>query len=120
DCASQRFGLSTVHEEAMATAVDQLWQTVSRQPHHGRARDHGLEIDLTPRVVEHRLHEQSAVAIELLQFFPRQVGAQSDARRWWDEGVAALIAHDGEGEVGSALAGDAKGLEQQRTALGPK
>src|SRR5216684_4386429 len=49
DRSGQRLGIGAIDEEAMASAIDQLWQAVASQPHHRRARDHGLEIDLAPR-----------------------------------------------------------------------
>src|SRR5258708_30440635 len=71
DRLGQRLRIGAIHEEAMASTIDQFRQAVSCQSHHWRARNHGLEIDLTPRIVEHCLPEHRVVAIKLLRFLPR-------------------------------------------------
>ena len=103
----------------MPAAIDQFRQPVARQPHHRRARDHRLEIDLAPRVVEHRLHQQRRLAIEALQLLPWQMGAELDAslsaarrrgyarRRRWSARCRSR-----------RCAGDLERLEQQHAALG--
>src|SRR5258708_12577943 len=63
DCFCQSLGISAVHQEAVAPAVDQLGQAVSRESHDRCAREHGLELDLAPRTVEHRLHHPPVAAL---------------------------------------------------------
>ena len=107
-------GVRTIDQEAVTPLADQLGKTVTPQADHRRPRYHGLEIDLPPGVVEHRLHEQGRLAVEPLKLGPRQMGAQFDARPIADEGPAALVTHDRELEIRPTAARQVECLQQQQ------
>ena len=92
----ERRRIGAIDQEAVPAAIDQLGQAVAIEAHDRRARHHGLEIDLAPGVVQHRLNQQRRFAIELLQRLPGQMGVEGDAGPVADEGAAALVADDGE------------------------
>ncbi len=62
------------------------------------ARHHGLEMN-PAWIVQHRLNQQRRL-VELLQQLPRADEHAGDAGPVANEGAAALVADDGEAEVG--------------------
>ena len=110
--------LRALDEKPVAAMPRDLGQAVAAQPHYRRARRQSLEIDLSPGVIQHRLHQESRLSIQALQLLPRQMGAQLDIAMRRHEGPTAFIAHDGQPEVGTPELCQTERFDQQQSALG--
>src|SRR5579863_1081544 len=87
---------------------------------NGCARRQRFEKYLSPWVIEHRLRQKGRVAVEALQFEPRDAPAKPDAAVVRHVFLAAFVADDGQREVRPLAARTEKSVDEELAAFRPE